>query len=586
LTTAQRELVGEALYRRFPSEELERIANRPLDSALLRELSSLDFSFFAHFYLPRHFSAPDAPFHTEFARDMEHMTSKGDRGYVAQIWARGFAKTTWATLGLPMWAGATAKKEHIILLSDALGQSEDFLETIRHEVADNEALLEDFGDLKGPVWRDDGIILSTGTKIAPYGARQKLRGRKYRAKRPDLVVCDDLEDDISVISEVQRQRLRRWIERVVLKLGSTYTMYVFLGSLLHPDCHMAHLLVNPGFYVRRYPAVNAFAEREDLWARWREFYTDLGDPQRTDTAKAYFLANKVEMLRGTDVAWEHLGYYYLMEDMIVGGRAAFAREMQCKLRSEGEGFFGPLAMYHSEVRGDGEVWLVPHTGAPEVRLQDCIVTGFCDPALGRSHSSSYAAMTTIAKAPHGSVFVIDSLLTHRPTDWVIGYIVDRCRELRYARFGVENVAFQSLFVRDLKKALANAGVEVIVRGVPRPPGANQGKRIESLQPAVDNEWILFHDKQNLLLDQMDDYPDASYKDGPDSLEGAVSLAGGAGQASLVNTGATVISANLHTFGTAGAYHTNRTPSPVPAEPEPKMLIRTEEECYARLTAQS
>jgi len=549
----------------------------------------LDFSFFAHFYLPSHFSAPDALFHKEFASDMERMVAAseaGTRGHVAEIWARGFAKTTWATLGLPLWCGATDKKRHIPLIADSLSQSEQFLETIRHEVESNEGLQEDFGDLRGPLWRDDGIILSTGTKIVPYGARQKLRGRKHRARRPDLVVCDDLEDDISVISETQRQRLRHWIERVVLKLGGKYTMYVFLGSLLHPDCHMAHLLVNPGFYVRRYPAVNTFAEREDLWARWRELYTDLGDPRRKETARAFYDSNEEEMLRATEVTWEHMNYYFLMEERVIGGRAAFAREMQCKLRSEGEGFFGPLGMYHSEVRSNGEVWLIPHTGAPEVRLQDCVVTGFCDPALGRSHSSSYAAMTTIAKAPNGQVFVLDSLLTHRPTDWVIDYIVDRCRELRYARFGVENVAFQSLFVRDLKRALAAAQVEVITRGVPRPPGANQGKRIESLQPAIDNEWILFHDKQNLLLDQMDDYPDAAFKDGPDSLEGAVSLAGGAGQASLINTGATVVSANLHTFGTRGAYHTNRTPSPVPAEPEPKMLIRTEEECYARLTAQS
>lgn len=577
------------LHERFLAEEIDRISGRPVDSNFLRELATLDFSFFAHFYLPEHFYSEDAPFHREFARDIERLvaaSSQGVRGHVAEIWARDHAKTTWATLALPLWCGVTGKKLHIPIVSDAQGQSEEFLATIRHEATENEALLEDFGVLKGPVWRDDRIILTTGTKIVPYGARQKLRGRKHGARRPDLVICDDLEDDIAVVSETQRERLRRWIMRVILKLGSTYTLYVFLGSLLHQDCHMAHLMVNPGFYVRRYPAVKKFAEREDLWAQWRELYADLDDLHRRETAEAFFLANQEEMLEGAEVAWERLGYYYLMEELIVGGRAAFSREMQCQLRVAGEGFFKELALYHSEEAPDGEVWLVPHTGAPRVRLSDCRITGFCDPALGRSASSSFAAVTAVAKAPTGRVFVIDSLLTRRPTDWVIDYIVRLCTRLRIARLALENVAFQGLFLRDLVRALKAAGLEgsVSLRGVPRPPGSRQEKRIESLQPAIDNAWILFNEDHQRLNAQVEEFPDATFKDGPDSLEGAVSEAGGAGGASLISTGSEVVSAASYQFGVPGGRRS--TPTPVPMEYSPERLIRTEEECLERLAVRS
>lgn len=48
------------------------------------------------------------------------------------------------------------------------------------------------------------------------GAEQKIRGLKWNNKRPDLIICDDLENDEIVLNKERRAKFKRWFYALCL----------------------------------------------------------------------------------------------------------------------------------------------------------------------------------------------------------------------------------------------------------------------------------------------------------------------------------------------------------------------------------
>ena len=115
-------------------------------------------------------------------------------------------------------------KHYILLLSDSSEQAEGFLDEIKTELEENADLIEDFGSLKGEkTWRSNGILTKNDIKVEAIGSGKKVRGRKHRNWRPDLIVLDDIENDENVNTPEQRKKLKSWFEKAVSKAGDTYT---------------------------------------------------------------------------------------------------------------------------------------------------------------------------------------------------------------------------------------------------------------------------------------------------------------------------------------------------------------------------
>ena len=143
-------------------------------------------------------------------------------------------------------------KHYEIILSDSSEQAEGFLSDIKTELEENAALREDFGELEGRVWKASVILLSNGVKIEALGAGKKIRGRRHKQWRPDLILCDDLENDENVNTPEQRKKLRDWFYKAVSKAGDTYTDIVYIGTLLHYDALLANVAKNPEYEAVRY----------------------------------------------------------------------------------------------------------------------------------------------------------------------------------------------------------------------------------------------------------------------------------------------------------------------------------------------
>ena len=57
-------------------------------------------------------------------------------------------------------------------------------------------------------WKSGTIKTTNRVKVDAVGSGKKLRGRKNRSWRPDLIVLDDIENDENVNTPEQRKKLR------------------------------------------------------------------------------------------------------------------------------------------------------------------------------------------------------------------------------------------------------------------------------------------------------------------------------------------------------------------------------------------
>ena len=188
---------------------------------LRRQLAAFDLEYFGRAYLSHYFVNPSPAFHKELDEVWINGVMKGMNpleqakrisrmeGCRKAIQApRGHAKTTTFTFKDSLHASLYGYKHYIILLSDSSEQAEGFLAGIKDEIEENGAIREDFGNQKGKVWKSSVILFDNGTKIEAIGSGKKVRGRKHKQWRPDLMLCDDLENDENVATPDQRRKLR------------------------------------------------------------------------------------------------------------------------------------------------------------------------------------------------------------------------------------------------------------------------------------------------------------------------------------------------------------------------------------------
>jgi len=496
-------------------------------------LGAIDMEFFGRAYFPHYFSRPSPEFHRELDAIWHHGVLKGEapvtpakrkaisrmRGSKRVVAApRGHAKSTSLTFKGTMHSIVYEYKHYPILISDSSEQAEGFLENIRVEFEENEALREDFGDLVGKVWRSNVLITKTNIKVEAIGSGKKIRGRKHRNWRPDLIVLDDIENDENVRTPEQRKKLENWFLKAVSKAGDDYTDIVYIGTLLHYDSLLAKTLNNPGYQAIKYRAVISFSAEDDLWKEWEGIYTDLSNDSHESDARAFFESHKERMLAGTEVLWEEkLSYYDLMVMKVTEGEAAFNSEEQNEPINPDDCIFN-------------EEWFDYYNESEiDFKSRDYLFFGFVDPSLGKTKKSDFSAIITLAKNKvSGYMYVMDADIERRHPDKIITDVLEKEKWLRrdfgrgYKKFGAETVQFQWFLKEELVKASAKVGLYLPVEEVPQ--STDKTMRIQTLQPDVKNKYIKFNKRHKRLLEQMFHFPMGAYDDGVDALEGCRTIA--------------------------------------------------------------
>lgn len=177
----------------------------------------------------------------------------GPDRFVAIAAPRGFAKSTAITFSFTLAAILFRERQYILLISDTESQAVNFLNLIKQELNENEDIRRLFQlklNEKGtPLLLKDSEadligVFSDGMKfrIQAKGSEQKLRGLLWNGQRPDLIVCDDMENDEIVMNKDRRDKFKRWFYGALLPSRSKNGIIRYVGTILHMDSMLENLM--------------------------------------------------------------------------------------------------------------------------------------------------------------------------------------------------------------------------------------------------------------------------------------------------------------------------------------------------------
>lgn len=188
----------------------------------------------------------------EFHRELWSLCASKHR-FVAIAAPRGFAKSTAVTHCYTLAALLFRDRSFAVIVSDTETQAILFLQDIKKELQDNEQLIDLFGvkrDKDGKVKfikesETDIIVEMTDGhrfRVMAKGSEQKVRGLKWKNKRPDLIVCDDLENDEIVMNQERREKFRRWFYGALVPCRADHGVIRVVGTILHMDSLLERLM--------------------------------------------------------------------------------------------------------------------------------------------------------------------------------------------------------------------------------------------------------------------------------------------------------------------------------------------------------
>jgi len=447
-----------------------------------------DFRFCVETYFAHHVSKEETSlFRKDYYKNIKSRIADSRKMSVEAY--RGAAKTTLVSRLTTLWLTAVAQeKRHVVIISSTIRLSKETLEFLKAELEENEQLISDFEITKGDKWSEEEIIFSAlGSKIRilVYGAGTKIRGGNWLGFRPDLIICDDVENDENVESKNQRDKLYNWFLKAIMKLparqSQSYTIIV-VGTKLHHDGLLSRLQSRADFENLRFPLVLEFPPGIDGLDKYKLKKEDascmvLDDP----TLDAYELLKE------------------FLED-----KDSFMSEYQNEpLSRDGTSFAG----------------YVTYTQKPKMESYTIGV----DPSLGKSQGDYFA--TTVLGYAANKWYASTKMVKLKPAvmiDRIIALYISLLGEGVPIKIGIETVQFQEFFKDQLDERAKSIGLKLPI--VPLKNTANKELRIDAVAPPVADGTILIDATSHLLIDELDTYPKAPHDDGLDSLEMAWRIA--------------------------------------------------------------
>jgi predicted phage terminase large subunit-like protein len=398
--------------------------------------------------------------------------------YAAIAAPREHAKSTCVSVIFVLYCVCYKLRRFVVLISDTQPQAALQLAAVKEELENNAALSADFGNLVGDKkWDINDCRTTTGITLAARGAGQSLRGLRYRLYRPDLVICDDMENEEDVDNPDTRDKLERWFVGTVLNLGKRCQVFV-IGTILHYDGLLAKLL-DPEkfkkFIKRRYEAVDLEWHPESvLWpAKW-----------------------DLESLREK-------------EDVI--GSVMFNQEFRNLPISESTQIFK-------------EEWVVRHAyRREELATKRTVKISYNDPAISQKTTADYFASVTIDVDDEGFIYVSRAEQDRMPFTKQVEFILRRAIEEQPIAIGIEEQAYQAALKQAIDDESRKRGLYLTVVGVANL--TDKFLRISTIAPLVENGTIRFclDGTQKTLISQLL-FLGKTKDDLADALQGAVQLA--------------------------------------------------------------
>lgn len=195
------------------------------------EKAKKDYRFCVKYYFPHYAKSECGDFQIEAAEFIKANKECLD----AEVWARAHAKSTHLDIMVPFWLWMNGEIDVMLLVGKNEDDARILLSDLQAEFEANPQILADFGDQKTlGSWEEGNFITKNDVAFFSLGRDQNPRGVRYRNKRPNIIIFDDIDDD-------QLAENAKRVDRVVTRIFSAYIgttddngcRIIFANNLIH-----------------------------------------------------------------------------------------------------------------------------------------------------------------------------------------------------------------------------------------------------------------------------------------------------------------------------------------------------------------
>jgi len=441
--------------KKLPKEIIDQIIkDKKVRIKITRESHPLFFGI----YLPHYITHPSATFHDEIFAITENT---GIRNTVVVAF-RGSGKSTIMTLSYPLWSIlGKQQKKFILILGHTMNQARMYMKNIKEELETNELLRSDLGPFREDnEWQVSSIIIPNhNARITCASYEQGIRGIRHRQYRPDLIICDDVENLESVKTMEGRNKVYQWLTGEVIPAGDQNTKLIIVGNLLHEDSLIMRLKKN--------------IEEDNFDGIFRAFPLIDNDGQ---------------------IAWP--GKYPTPEDIEiekrkVGSDPAWQREYMLKIVPETD----------TVVPSN---WIQYRNGFPKENPDDpYYIAAGIDLAISEKETADYTAIVLAKIYGHGNDLriyierIINKRINFPDTKKTIKELFNLYNEIGlYVKMFIEDVGYQRALIETLRQECYSVeGVSTM--------GQDKRSRLAMITPAIKDGVVLFPKKDaDPLINQL------------------------------------------------------------------------------------
>ncbi len=434
-----------------------------------------DKFYFAKTYFPHYCEDKFADCHTE-------MFDLADTYNIPVViaGARELAKTTIVSFFDELHKTCFKKNKFTMFICDTQETAaSEFLLPIRAELEENPRLLNDFGEQKTSLWKMEDFVTRSGKRFLALGPRMGAKGKKHKASRPDRVIVEDLENQNSPKKKsILKRRLKFLLTDVMKGVNSKKWQFIFLGNYFSKKT-ILHILL-----------------KEERFKHWiRKIFEWIIEDKN---GKQYS-------------AWEsRIPLKKLLEEQL-DDPVTFRTERLQKPDDEDATFQEEWIQYYEP---------------EDIASLKLPVVSFKDPSAGKGEESCYKAIIYLAVDKGNATYYVRHAWIKKTSKWrAINAQIDLSEQYNSSIDGVESNGYQATEKEDYEILEKQRGrrfnLKLILSTLPKEV------RIGSLQSPIQRGYIKFirnHSDQNLLVEQLLDFPDGDFIDGPDALAGAKDVA--------------------------------------------------------------
>lgn len=314
-------------------------------NGLRRYLAEQSFEAFIKLYFADEFYLEFAPFQIDMIRDCQEIIDRlrnRERGLkLARVYPRAHGKSSIYARLLPLYCLLYNISPLTVLIGNTYEAGKRLLKNIKNICESNEAIIEDFGDMRGEQWGLERLESKEGAAIQSFGIETgSIRGIS-NPQRPRLIILDDIDDDASVRSNTMLAAMKDVFDKSILQLGDAVTFtthFIVTGTLIRKTSLLKYILDSPEFDGRIESAVKRFADNTALWDEWRAQFLQLARENRQPkdaSEDAFYQAHKAELLAGSQLLWERADAYRAAMLVRLSNERAFYSELQNQPQDSG-----------------------------------------------------------------------------------------------------------------------------------------------------------------------------------------------------------------------------------------------------------